>query len=392
MADFRTQNQTLTAKVEAVSGTEESPTVAADAIKVAGLNPSPSFDVLDTDDEHTGSLDAGDPIVGGGNYGLGFDVNIKGSGAGGTAPEYGTLLRGCGLSETITPTDITGTAQAGATATITLESGESATDDIYKGMPIEIDGGTGDGQSGVITGYVGSTKVATVAADWTTPPDATSTYTIPANALYRPVSTGLETLTMFAYQHSSASGGQSVLRKLVGAAGTMNMELTTRGLARMSFNFTGILPALPTQVAHPGAATFDNVQAVAFKNAEALMGGAVVKFNRFSLDLGAEIAQADDPAATYGYDVAGLVRRKITGSITPNLANLSTRNNMSDFMNQNSQTLVNRWGSTAGSRVSLLVPTAKLVGATPTDNSGFAAEDVPFQSTGVDDGAWLCVH
>ena len=392
MSDFRTQNQTLLAKVEATPGVEETPTVADDAVKVANLQPSPNFDILDTDDEHTGSLDVGAPIVGGGNFSLGFDCTLRGSGAGGAAPEFGVLLRGCGLSETVTASDITGTAQAGGAATITLAAGASAVDDAYKGMVVEIDGGAGTGQSAVITGYAGAGKVATVAKAWATPPDGTSTYVIPANVLYRPASTGLENLTIHAYQHSAAAGGQSLLRKLIGAAGTMNLEINTRGIGRMSFNFTGILPALPDQVAHPGQPTFDDVRAEAFTNAESLMGGAAVKFNRFSLDLGAEISQADDPAATYGLDVAGLTKRKVTGSITPNLVNLATRNNMADFLGQTAQTVVQRWGSAAGRRVSLLVPAARLTGASPADNSGYAAEDVPFQAIGIDDGCWLCVH
>lgn len=71
-----------------------------------------------------------------------------------------------------------GTAQAGAATTITLASGDSATNSIYNGERILLTGGTGAGQSRVITGYVGSTKVATVARAWTTNPDGTSTYEI----------------------------------------------------------------------------------------------------------------------------------------------------------------------------------------------------------------------
>ena len=83
--------------------------------------------------------------------------------------------------------ETTGTAQAGGTDTITLASGESATDDYYvqidgaqdnAGMRIEIVAGTGVGESKNITGYVGSTKVATVASNWTTQPDSTSVYEI----------------------------------------------------------------------------------------------------------------------------------------------------------------------------------------------------------------------
>ncbi len=71
-----------------------------------------------------------------------------------------------------------GTAQAGATGSITLRSGASATDHIYRGQIIEIYGGTGAGQARVITGYAGSTKVATVDENWITNPDNTSLYRI----------------------------------------------------------------------------------------------------------------------------------------------------------------------------------------------------------------------
>jgi hypothetical protein len=72
----------------------------------------------------------------------------------------------------------TGTAQAGASATITLDSGADANDDIYNGSTIRITGGTGSGQTRIISDYVGSSKVATVSVAWTTQPDATSTFAV----------------------------------------------------------------------------------------------------------------------------------------------------------------------------------------------------------------------
>lgn len=72
-----------------------------------------------------------------------------------------------------------GTAQAGASASITLDAtGASATTDFYKYAVVEIVAGTGIGQSRQITAYNGSTKVATVDPAWTTAPDATSEYVI----------------------------------------------------------------------------------------------------------------------------------------------------------------------------------------------------------------------
>jgi hypothetical protein len=108
-------------------------------------------------------------------------------------PKYAfTLKTITNKSETLTPSAVsgnitltttsakhdTGTAQAGASTTITLKSASSATNDYYNGLYITITGGTGSGQIRVITDYVGSTKVATVDRAWTTIPNSTSTYSI----------------------------------------------------------------------------------------------------------------------------------------------------------------------------------------------------------------------
>ena len=95
----------------------------------------------------------------------------------------------------MTASAVTGTAAAGASSSITLAAG--ATDDMYVGATISITGGTGSGQSRVITNYVASTKVATVHKAWDTNPGASSTYSISPNAAYTPVSSGFESLTIY---------------------------------------------------------------------------------------------------------------------------------------------------------------------------------------------------
>lgn len=75
-------------------------------------------------------------------------------------------------------TSNSGTAQAGSSTTITLESGASSIDDTYNGQLVHISSGTGVGQAKAIGDYVGSTKVATVIGTWATAPDNTSVYDI----------------------------------------------------------------------------------------------------------------------------------------------------------------------------------------------------------------------
>lgn len=76
------------------------------------------------------------------------------------------------------PDLLIGTATAGSTTTITLAATSPAADDVLNNTYIELTGGTGAGQVGLITDWNGTTKVATVA--FTTAPDNTTTYaTIP---------------------------------------------------------------------------------------------------------------------------------------------------------------------------------------------------------------------
>ena len=72
----------------------------------------------------------------------------------------------------------TGTGQDGANTSITLAATASATDDVYNNMTVYISSGTGSGQIRTISDYVGSTKVATVSAVWTTNPSSDSVYEV----------------------------------------------------------------------------------------------------------------------------------------------------------------------------------------------------------------------
>ncbi|MDP3772993.1 MAG: hypothetical protein Q8Q85_01875 [Gemmatimonadales bacterium] len=78
----------------------------------------------------------------------------------------------------------TGTAQAGGANTITLDATANATDDFYKGHVIRLTAGTGINQIREIIGYVGATKVATVAVNWGTNPDATSVFRISQGCVF----------------------------------------------------------------------------------------------------------------------------------------------------------------------------------------------------------------
>lgn len=398
MTDFRTPNKRLLFKIETTSGTEETPAPASDAIKVENLAYSAPFDV-DRTNEHRGTLDQSESIIGGGQAGFSGDIPLKGSGTGGTAAEWGALAQVAGLSETLLASAETGTAQAGADASITLAaSGPSSTDDAYKGMIIDLTGGTGSGQKAVITAYNGTTKVATILADsadgdWTTNPSTDTTYSIRACAVYTPVSASLKTGTGFLYD-MPAQGSNARLRKVIAAVASMSLTVPANRAARLRFDVRGIYAADPADVTAPTGFAYDSGVAPACINMVAMLGAEAVKFNECSLDLGNQITLADDPTATYGRDAAFIAARAVTGRINPRQTAAATRNVMADFRAGTKKSLWLEWGTVSGHRISLYIPQVKYTGGDPGDVGGLMVEDAPFEvvTAAGDDGLYLSVN
>jgi hypothetical protein len=96
-----TRRRLLLAKTETTYGTDAVPTGAANAILVKNLNVTPMDATLVTRDLIRPFLGANMQLVADAHVKIDFEVEIAGSGAAGTAPGYGPLLRACGLSETI---------------------------------------------------------------------------------------------------------------------------------------------------------------------------------------------------------------------------------------------------------------------------------------------------
>lgn len=226
---------TLLAKIEATYGTDAVPTAAANAVLLRG---KPTLTPLDMTvvqrDLLRPYLGNGD-ILPGSIFGkLSFEVEAAGSGAAGTAPPHGALLRACAVSQSINAAAVNGVAQAGgSTSTIKLAATASALDDFYTGLPIQITSGTGNGQSGVITDYSGATKIAAVSAKVWVAPDATSNYSIGAGVVYRPVSANFEAISLY-------FNLDGVLHQFLGARGNAVLDFSSQKVPFFKFDLEGI--------------------------------------------------------------------------------------------------------------------------------------------------------
>jgi hypothetical protein len=132
----------------------------------------------------------------------------------------------------------TGTAQAGAASTITLDAAASAGNDFYKNALVQITAGTGASQVRTVSSYVGSTKVATITPNWVTTPSSDSVFTIvPTGAIAGASAPDAPTVAAAVWDltrsgHSSAGTfGEGVASVQGNVSGTVSAVTTVNGLA-----------------------------------------------------------------------------------------------------------------------------------------------------------------
>ena len=387
MGDFLIKNRLVLAKVETTSGTDASPVPATDAVLCEEPRVAPNME-LERTNEVTGSLDSQQSIVGGGYVEHSQRIFVKGSGTPGTAPESDPYLKASAMGLTTLASPSTGTASAGATGSITLAGGAPSTSLV--GFVIETTGGTGAGQTRVITAYNTTSKLAAVYPDWDTAPDNTTTYSVKAGNLYIPASTALKTITSYVYQKNSGSG-DAVLKKLLGGAANCALAVQTRQTAKFTFTVRGILQD-PESVSNPAAGTFDATRPRPLRDADAFLGGQRVCFRNFTLDWGNVLAQGDCPGAQYGYDPARVTDRKPTGRINPQMLTLADRNAWSDMVNGSTKPLWLNWGEVDGNKVSLFLPGIAYTGNEEEDLDGVLAEGLPYEAVGPDSWVYLLFY
>lgn len=357
----------LLAKVEATYGTDPAPTGAANAILLKGKPTLTPMELTSVARDNIRPYFGNSEILPSSIFGkLDLEVEAAGSGTAGTAPAWGALLRGCGWSETITAAAITGTAQAGGTTTtIKLAAGASAVDDFYNGMPISITAGTGNGQSGYIVDYDGTTKVATVAASTWAAPDATSSYSIGANVAYRPISSGFESLALY-------FNIDGVLHKFLGARGNSSFSLGVDQIPSFKFGLQGLFQpvvdsASPTVTLtgwkQPQPANKANTPFLS------LHGFAASALESFDFDLANAVAHHALINATEQFIVTD---RKPAGNISMEAVTVATKDWWTTAKNATLGALALQHGTNAGNKIAITAPAVQITNPKYGDKNGIA--------------------
>lgn len=95
------RNTVILAKIESTYGTDSTPTEGANAILVSNVTITPLKSNNVDRNLVRGYMGGSEQLAGAISVDIGFDVELAGAGAAGTAAPYGPLLRACGFVETL---------------------------------------------------------------------------------------------------------------------------------------------------------------------------------------------------------------------------------------------------------------------------------------------------
>jgi len=369
-------------KIEGTYGTDSSP-AGTDALLVRNLEVTPIEAETISRDLIRPYLGNSAQILSQTRVGITFEVELAGSGTAGTASKMDSLLRACGFAATTTGSAVTGTAQAGAAGSITLAAGASSTNDYYNGMVISLTGGTGSGSKGIITDYVGSTKVATVqksTAAFT--PDNTSTYSIGANVGYKPVSSSFESATIY-------FNNDGVLHKATGCRGTFNLNCEVGQLPVVNFTMTGIYNA-PTDTAAPAITYSDQATPLIFKAdntvAVNVLGYTSACLQSVSLDIANEIIYRELVGCT---KQVLITNRAPAGEVMIEAPTIAAKDYFTMANDDTTGLLCFQHGNTGGNIVTMVAPIVDISNPSYSDQDGIQMLTVPYvaipSSTGNDE-------
>lgn len=232
-----TRKRTVLAKIETSYGVDAAPTGAANALLVKNLSITPISAELVSRDLIRPYLGNSEQLLAQTFVQMEFEVEMTGAGVAGKTPAYDPILRACGMTSEFNETPVAIT-RSGTTATVSLiDHG------FIVGDRVAIHGATEAEYNGdkLLTAVTDDTFDYTVTGTPTSP--ATGTPTLRTGVVYRPVSTGFESMTL----HYNVDGVRHVVR---GAMGNVELSLAVKQIPSFKFSMTGLFTS-PTDFPAP---------------------------------------------------------------------------------------------------------------------------------------------
>lgn len=305
-----TRRHQIAAKIEANEGTAET-LVAADA-KILAYSPKISFDpgMFERDPVRDSFSQIG-KVVGKRPGSASFKLELRGSGAATTAPEWAKFLQACGFEvnalKKITIGAVTGGpflhgeeitgGTSGGKGRVVIQTPNGQTTLYY----VVVSGNLQNGET--ITG--GTSTASAVAGS--APSDA--------GKEMRLITTGVPSLTIGSYE-------DGVHKILKGSRGKVKFGFKSGEPGMMDFDYRGVEGGVADLALLAGIA-HETTKPPAFLSAQLLIDAYAAKVGEIDIDIANTLSERDDVNADRGLLSFSLTDRKVSGAINPEMVAVS---------------------------------------------------------------------
>ena len=189
----------------------------------------------------------------------------------------------------------------------------------------------------------------------------------PPGYRYRPISTSFESLTFYLYM-------DGILHKMTGAMGTFSLSAEAGGYAKAEFTFTGQYVA-PIDAALPTTARYERTLPAMVELSQLRVDTHAAIVGMFSLDVGNTVSPRPDANSSDGYQGVRISERAVTGQTDPELVAIASFDLWGKMTAGAEMIYRNRVGNVAGNRIFMLAPKTQFGQLTYKDRENMRAVD-----------------
>lgn len=347
--------------------------------------------------EATGSMVAGAAQVIGQAATFAFRSRIRGAGAGVTytstvKPPLHAALSACGKRAQFQAAVAAAAITAGSATSATLASSFPATAGALVGMPLLLTSGANSGRAPLITSYTAG-RVASLSENFDTAL-TTEAAAIPANWTYSGTSPADATakatdqpMAVIAFYRDG------VLFKYTHCRGVVNLDGRAARPGFAAFNFTGIF-AGKTDAAMPSLAALKqhappNLAKGTDASSVAIMNRKPLSLSTWSFNDGANVTSSEDPNTTIGFGAGEIGQRTPVLTVDPLATLVANRDVLSQISTGAVVPASFRYGTQAGNRWALTIPSAQITGESDTQRDNLVGEQITAQAISQGKDAYL---
>ena len=416
-APLLTRKAVVFAKIETTYNTDAIPTQSSDAILVEEPDYTSDPEILERKFTRN-SLSRLPHRVGRILAGMTFMVEAGSNGKANAAteePVIGRLLRACGFSSVAMPAGVGTVDSVNAKdandslpedVTWSIGSGDNPTEPILYTLELTaanqvsitpdknaVDSGYDAVQTGVAfaTGTAiqlkdagGGASITPTIVNAPTVGDKWTVWVFPEGFMYRPVSGGFESVTLYMYKDGT-------LHKMPGARGTFTLEAKAGNYGKFSFTFTGqYVKSVDSPL--PASPKYRQLDPPIFEKAHLSVDEYPAVIETLNIDLATTVSVRPDANSPDGYCGVRITDRDVSGGIDPE-ATLVADHDFWDRLEKATQMVLRaRIGETVGNRIWTLAPSVQYTGLTYQDRESMLVYDAGLAFNGVrgDDELTFC--